>query len=216
MTALQGGGPDDALVVCALDRRDLGRAVPCLVRAFWDYPDTVHLLPDERARARVLPSFLRSDIADSTDFDSLLTVESGGEIIGAAAWMPPGSSPVPMRRQVRQGLALARTIPWALRALPEAARGHKVLHKHHARVGPHYYLRTIGVDPRHQGRGIGVALLQPILQRADAEHVGCYLTTGTPDNVSWYTRFGFNVVTSFRLTPTWPNVWSMWRAPAHA
>ena len=36
----------------------------------------------------------------------------------------------------------------------------------------------------HQGRGIGSALLAPILERASADGTACYLETGTVRNAS--------------------------------
>ena len=40
---------------------------------------------------------------------------------------------------------------------------------------PHHYLALIGTDPAHQGRGIGTALLEPVLARCDAEGLPAYL-----------------------------------------
>ena len=34
---------------------------------------------------------------------------------------------------------------------------------------PHYYLEFLGHDPAHQGKGIGSALMQPVLDRCDEE-----------------------------------------------
>jgi hypothetical protein len=49
---------------------------------------------------------------------------------------------------------------------------------------------------------------------ADDRQVGCFLLTATAANVSWYERFGFAVVAAYRPTPSWPDVWAMWRPPA--
>src|SRR5215467_8051980 len=40
-------------------------AVRVLVAAFWDYPETAHLLPDPARRRRVMPRYLASDVADT-------------------------------------------------------------------------------------------------------------------------------------------------------
>ena len=42
---------------------------------------------------------------------------------------------------------------------------------HHEKAPePHWYLMILGVDPPRQGQGVGGALMQPILSRADAEN----------------------------------------------
>ena len=43
----------------------------------------------------------------------------------------------------------------------------------------HWYLMILGVVPADQGRGIGGALMQPVLEEADREGVPCYLETMT-------------------------------------
>ena len=99
-------------------------------------------------------------------------------------------------------------------ALREALRGRRENRLHHAGFPRHYFLAALGVDPGQQGTGCGSALLAPMLARADAESVGCFLFTATPANTGWYGRFGFEVRAEYRPTATWPVVWAMWREPA--
>lgn len=77
---------------------------------------------------------------------------------------------------------------------------------------PHWYLYAVGTDPAHQGKGVGAALLEPLLERCDAESRGAYLEASRPENVPYYRRFGFEVTGEFVL-PRGPVVWRMLREP---
>ena len=184
-----------------------------MVKAFWNYPETVHLLPQEGPRGRALPRYLRSDAKDAARFDLLLGAEVDGVIRGAAAWIPPEAYPVSIGRQVFQALDLLPALPSSWRSLPEARRGQAANRLRHRGSADHFYLRAIGIDPEVQFRGLGSSLVQPVLELADRRAVGCYLQTATADNVPWYERFGFKVVDQYRPTTTWPEVWAMWRDP---
>ena len=193
-------------------RADRRAAVAALVAAFWDYPETLHLLPDERRRRLVLPRYLAGDCADSQPHDTLLGVTVEGELAGVAAWLPPGAYPIPAGRQVTQVLHLLPALPWGIGAAREARNGQRANRAHHPRE-PHWFLRAVGVVPHRQRKGLGRALLVPVLDRADDAGVGCYLTTAEAANVGYYERFGFAVRATFRPTSTWPQVWAMWRDP---
>jgi len=52
-----------------------------------------------------------------------------------------------------------------------------------------------------------------MLHQADRRCVGCYLTTAEHENLAFYDRFGFRVLSNYRPTPTWPEVWGLWRDP---
>ena len=56
-----------------------------------------------------------------------------------------------------------------------------------------WYLSIIGVDPEHQGKGLGLQLIEPVLKEADAAGVATYLETYTPRNNSFYERLGYIV-----------------------
>jgi len=192
---------------------EIGAAVEPMVRAFWNYPETVHLLPHEDARRRALPRYLRSDAKDAVRFDLLLGAEVDGVICGAAAWIPPEAYPVSSGRQVLQALDILPALPSSWRSLPEARRGQAANRLRHRSASDHFYLRAIGIDPARQSRGLGSSLVQPVLELADRRAVGCFLQTAAADNVAWYERFGFKIVDRYRPTSTWPEVWAMWRDP---
>ena len=74
---------------------------------------------------------------------------------------------------------------------------------------PLWQLDSIAVDPRHQGRGVGGALILEGQERARAEGMGAFLSTGTERNVSIYGRFGFRVVDDAYAPDAGPRIWFM-------
>jgi GNAT superfamily N-acetyltransferase len=75
----------------------------------------------------------------------------------------------------------------------------------------HWYLAFIGIDPRWQRHGFGRALLEPVLARADAAGVACYLETPFPDTRRFYERFGFHESDQLRPVDDAPQIWTMTR-----
>jgi GNAT superfamily N-acetyltransferase len=59
---------------------------------------------------------------------------------------------------------------------------------------PHWYLPMIGVDPAHQGAGIGSALMTEALKAVDRDGSIAYLESSNPRNISLYQRHGFEVI----------------------
>lgn len=86
-------------------------------------------------------------------------------VAGVAAWELPGQWKVGVGRQLRMLPAMARVFS---RRLPRLLRALAVLESSHPHE-PHFYLPFIGVQPEWQGRGLGSALIAPILERCDRE-----------------------------------------------
>ena len=84
--------------------------------------------------------------------------------------------------------------------------------RHHLRE-PHYYLAALGTDPSHQRKGIGSALIQPVLDRCDRESLPAYLESSKRTNIPFYERHGFEVVEELEV-PGGPKLWPMVRRPA--
>ncbi|WP_073616117.1 GNAT family N-acetyltransferase [Desulfopila aestuarii] len=54
-----------------------------------------------------------------------------------------------------------------------------------------WYLSILGVLPQHQGKGLGVGLVDKILDQTDKAGIPTYLETFTPKNISFYERLGY-------------------------
>ena len=96
--------------------------------------------------------------------------------------------------------------------LPRVLKALMALEGRHPRE-PHYYLAFIGVEPEWQGRGLGGAVLAPVLERCDAEGMPAFLEASTPRNRALYERHRFTVTEEFTLGRGAPPQWRMWREP---
>ena len=76
---------------------------------------------------------------------------------------------------------------------------------------PHWYLPMIGVDPAHQGRGYGSALLRHASLQCDKDHMPAYLESSNPANVPLYEQHGFVVLGTIQVGSS-PPICPMLRA----
>src|ERR1700722_4872533 len=132
---------------------------------------------------------------------------------GAAVWEPPGEWRYSVATQLRLLPAMLgvfhRHLPRVLRVLAKLESGHPA----EPEYPPHYYLAFLGVAPQWQGRGLGAALLAPVLRRCDEDGVPAFLEASTPRNRALYERNGFELIGEFKLGRTAPPQWRMWREP---
>ena len=76
----------------------------------------------------------------------------------------------------------------------------------------HWHLPLIGVDPAHQGRGIGSALLSHVLNVCDGQKMSAYLEATSYRNVALYERHGFEAVGCIQAGDS-PHIIPMLRKP---
>ncbi len=77
----------------------------------------------------------------------------------------------------------------------------------------HEYLWMLGVAPRHQGEGLGTALIQHALDRCDRERLPAYLEASSARSARLYERLGFAFTSRPLDLPEGPRLWPMWREP---
>jgi ribosomal protein S18 acetylase RimI-like enzyme len=186
---------------------DVPTLAQVLARAFFDDPVACWSCPSPVLRGRMLERFhavrLRQALLASED----VWTSSGLE--GAAVWFPPGRSGT----TVREDLELARSValPQLAWRLPLVLGGFVWgIERFHPAEPLHWYLAVLGTEPVAQGRGVGSALLGPVLDRCDKDGVGAYLESSKERNIAFYARHGFRVVRELRL-PRGPRMWGMWR-----
>jgi ribosomal protein S18 acetylase RimI-like enzyme len=107
-----------------------------------------------------------------------------------AVWLPPGApaSPGGFLDQMRLMPLFVR-----LCGFPRLLRGSAMgdaMEKNHPHE-PHFYLAFIAVAPRLQGLGLGGAMLETTLRRADETAMPAYLENSNPKNTKLYERAGF-------------------------
>jgi GNAT superfamily N-acetyltransferase len=107
------------------------------------------------------------------------------------------------------GAVLERSVDAALRP-PRDAVFDEMSNYHPA--GAHWYLPLIGVDPAHQGKGHGGALLTYALQRCDRDGLPAYLESTNPRNVPLYERHGFAALGAIQVGDSPPLVPMLRRA----
>lgn len=162
----------------------------------WFFPDAATYLVAFPAAVQLLggPAFETGTAAVTEDH------------AGVALWTAPGTE--------LDGEALAAlvetTVPAARHADVFAVL--QAMEAHHP-AGEHWYLPFIGVDPAHQGRGLGSGLLRRGLGRVDDDRLPAYLEASSPRNRALYERHGFAVTGEVRVGDS-PPLWPMSR-PAH-
>jgi ribosomal protein S18 acetylase RimI-like enzyme len=86
-----------------------------------------------------------------------------------------------------------------------------LMDEHHPH-DPAYYLLAIGVRPASQGKGVGSALLSPVLEQCDRGGEAAYLEATSERSRKLYERHGFEVIGQFAPVGG-PPLWPMWRSP---
>lgn len=181
-------------------------AADAVARGFQDNEIWAWLIPDDRVRSRVEKRSYRWMIREI--FMSRRSAWMTGTGTGASLWFPPGTKDLSFREKLAEGLPF---LPEGLPSVGKASRLNDIV-KANWPEEPHWYLSVLSVEPASQGLGHGSALIAPGLERADNEGVGVWLETQTEDNLPFYARFGFELVTEAEVDPG-IRLWMMWRPP---
>lgn len=187
-------------------KSDRATVVPTLARAFEADPVLNYFARQDAARARAIETIFDVSFVDLTlPYGETWMTDDGR---GVALWAPPNKWST--LRGVLAGPRLIAAV--GLSNVLARMRAVERVQARHPKP-PHYYLYALGVDPPHQGRGLGSALLRAVLSRCDADGASAYLEASTADNARLYGRHGFVVTEELSLGPDAPTVSLMWRAP---
>jgi ribosomal protein S18 acetylase RimI-like enzyme len=158
-----------------------GPAIDTVVLAFAADPVTRWAWPHAHQYLAAMPRFSRA-------FGGNAFISGGAhctpEHTGVALWLPPGVHP----DEDRLGELMESTTSPAARDAGPAI--FEQMAKYHPSE-PHWYLPLIGVDPAHQGKGHGDALMAYALERCDRDKLPAYLESTNPRNITLYRRHGF-------------------------
>jgi len=173
---------------------EASRAVAVQVMAFGSDPIMRWLFPEPQV---YLGSFAKFAVAFGGRALENESAHVAGNFGGAAFWLPPGvhTDLGAVEEVLRE--TLADRIRSSTSSMLEE------MDKYHIQE-PHWYLPMIGVDPAHQGKGIGSALLRHALAQVDEKGLPAYLEASSPANVPLYQRHGFEVLGEIRVDGVLP------------
>lgn len=196
--------------VRAARKADVPALSQALGRAFGEDPVFRWLQPDPGKRVTVLPGFFGAIARHHFLAGGGAEVSTSESGLGAAAlWDPPGRWGQHPREQLAMLPAMVRAFRGRLGVARALSEEMKAVHPEE----PHWYLAAIGSDTAVRGGGYGSALMRSRLERCDAEGAPAYLESSNPDNIGYYTRFGFEVTGEIAMPGGGPSLWPMWRAP---
>jgi ribosomal protein S18 acetylase RimI-like enzyme len=199
--------PGSAPVVRRATASDVDGMATQLAKTFWDDPVTSHIFRGENRRDAGLRAFFGTQMrADYLPFGGCYTTDG---YAGSAIWAPAGK---PLLTGLTAILTMVPVLPYVWNRLPTTLRLLNLLESKHPHE-PHWYLASLGTAVELQGKGVGSALMRPVLDHCDAAGLPCYLESSKERNVPFYRRHGFEVVQEVPLPDDGPSVWTMWRKP---
>ncbi len=203
--------------IFTLSASQIPEAAQVLAQSFWSDPAMQALfeLFDEPERRRRFGLFFAATLAACTRRGWALAVRCEDRIAAVGTIYPPGTYPLPMWEQARLlagGMLRGGWLePNTWRLTRDMRRSFREVEREHP-TRPHYYLEWVGVTPERQGHGLGTALFETVLRRADSEGVGCYLETENARTLALYERLGFEVYKNKEVMGV--TTWFLWREPA--
>jgi ribosomal protein S18 acetylase RimI-like enzyme len=177
--------------------------------AFCTDPLLEWIFPDPATRLECTAAWMGLFVEEYLVHARVDTVEHDGEVVAAALWRIPATTPLP-HPEVPSIPGLLGALVGADRqaAIGAALRAFSVARPSDG-IG---YLQFLAVDPPHQGRGIGRRAIEPGLDELARCGLDAYLETTNPRNLSFYFSLGFEVVAEFTLDVDGPAAWCLRRS----
>ena len=186
-----------------VSQADAVPAAQTLGRAFHDDPVMMHFLPDDATRTGKLTRVFRILLKLGVPYKTCFTT---GAYESVTLWRPPNQWHVPFTAYIANAPELLGIFGFGVFRVMSTM---DMMEKIHPKE-PHWYLQTIGTDPKLQGKGFGSVIMRDRLAEVDGLHLPCYLESSKDTNIPIYRSFGFEVTGEIAV-PNGPKIWPMWR-----
>ncbi|MFX1572342.1 MAG: GNAT family N-acetyltransferase [Promethearchaeota archaeon] len=180
--------------------------------AFQDDPFPIFVYPDERERKQKLQyGFymiykygIRNGVAYATS----------NNLEGIIIWLPPNKIyPSTWTMMKNGGFHAMRKVGLKMKAMKRTMAVFKYEESTHKHLVPfeHWYLQNIAVKPEEQRKGYGGLLLSAMIKKIDSEGLPIYLETNNEENLSFYQKYGFEILEHVIIPETDVPLWCMLR-----
>lgn len=199
--------------IIELGPHQIKKASEVLAAAFFDYPVFTFYFPDPKRRVRYLPWFLGNVLNCALRYGEVYTTT---ELSGVSIILSPNHTKISLWEYIQNGFLLTpfflgfRNYVRSMNCETFVGNMHEKLMNNR----PHYYLWVLAVDPDQKRKGVGTALMELLINKADSDKKPIYLETHTENNAAYYQRMGFNSVNTTRIPKYELPIWCMLREPS--
>jgi ribosomal protein S18 acetylase RimI-like enzyme len=199
--------------IITLEPRQKQKAAEVIAAAFFDYPMFTFYFPNPSSRMHLLRWYLGNVLNCALRYGEVCATK---DFSGVLFTLPPGHTRISQWEYIRNGFLLTPIVLGQYNFV-RSQICEKFVGDTHEKIMQdelHYYLWGLAVEPGHKRGGVGTALMQPLLAKADAEKMPIYLETHNEKNVAYYERFGFTLTHTDAIPRYELPIWCMVRQPA--
>jgi len=199
---------DEMRLLTAAEKK---QAITLMVRAFYNDPAWIYVIPRSRQREKALTVLYHNYIAFRIGNRQVFGI--GDPLLGLAVWDFPGTDQSsagglvemnPVKKIFTPGMGAFT------RRLKQMMQAAETLKKPFVQ-GAHYYLETLAIAPEVQGRGLASKLVRPVLARADTQSCFVYLDTFNGSHLALYKHYGFIYLEQHALPQSGLQLWLLKR-----
>jgi len=196
----------------SVKKKDLPKAARTLAKAFFKDPMYIEVFPEESTRLDNLSEFFLFRTKYGFKYGEVYASSINFE--GIAIWLPGNKAHVSILRGMFTGgtrfiLKLGMSKMVILNEFNHFATNFR----DSVIESPYLQLSPIGVNPADQGKGFGAKLILPMMKKLDEMNLRCFLETQVERNVTYYKKFGFEVVKEGKILGYNLQHWGMLREP---
>jgi len=183
--------------------------------AFQDDPFTIFTYPDEKERKQKLQYGFKMIYKYGIKHGEAYATSKNLE--GIVIWLPPNRIYPSTWTMMRNGGFYAmRKSGFKIKIMKKSIAVFSYEDSTHKRLAPfdHWYLQNIAVKPEEQRKGYGGLLMGAMLKKIDSEGLPIYLETNNEKNLSFYQRYGFEIIEHAIIPETDVPLWCMLRKPS--
>ncbi len=182
-----------------MGKQDIEKSADVIAKAFYDYPMFQHILADKLNHDNI-KLFVKFLINYSIRYADAYAISKDME--GIILFTDYKHYKFSLVRSLRSGLLpLMKIGSDAGKRFNTFDRFTLEIHKKIMKEN-HQYIILLGVDPDKQGQGYGKRLILPVLKMAEEKGQACYLETHGEENVLFYNKLGFKVVSEDTMPGT--------------
>ena len=182
--------------------------------AFQDDPVSVYIYPDENKRKQKLGYGFYMLYKYGMRLGTAYATSNNLE--GIVMWLPPDKIYTSFWTIMRYGgFHAMRKAGLRIKAIKRSMAVFKYEESKHKELVPfdHWYLQNIAVNPEEQRKGYGGLLLSAMIKKIDSEGLPIYLETNKEENLSFYQKYGFEILEHVIIPKTDIPLWCMLRKP---